>query len=302
MFSTVVIGIDGRQQDDEAFALATQLADPGARFIAANVAGRGPGLVRPGTPVTAGDLLTARRALVDRFVERHDACTGVVAVSVSVGRGLEHVAQREGADLVVVASSRRGLPGRAFAGEAVWDVLAHTHCPVAVAAVGQHHGHQLKHLVVGLDGSEASRAGVRHAVHLARREHAELTAVAVIDPVAPVTAVPGVFVDGKLHGARELAHASLDAVAREYGIHGVVAVGDAAAELADASADSDLLVVGCSEQGFLRRLLAGSTTRTLARNHSSPVLFAHASDRTSPAAEARARALAEDGHQVSPTS
>ena len=55
-------------------------------------------------------------------------------------------------------------------------------------------------------------------------------------------------------------------------VSGRVLEGDAAAELAAASADVDLLVVGSRGFGPVRRVLLGSVSRELVRSASCPVV------------------------------
>lgn len=273
MFETIVVGIDGRPHDQEAAALAQQLADPGARLVAVSIAGLGDGPLQAGTPEVAAAELIEAQAIVDRFVACTPGFEGFATAAPSPGEGLEHVAAGKDADLIVVASSRRSLPGRVFVGPAIWDVLRHARCPVAVAAVGHRAGHTLHQIVVGYDGSSASEAAVREAKRLAGRDGAFLSAVEVFDPVVAVTPAAGIFTGDMVPQQYELARANLDRLRDDFDLHGILAVGHTAHELAEAADDADLLVVGLGDTGLIQRLVAGSTTRALLRERSVPIMF-----------------------------
>ena len=107
MFSTIVVGIDGRSHDHEALALARVLADEGASVIAASVA------VVNGSGNHAGALLDETNETVDRVIEPYPDLEGVATTSTSVGRGLsdvgafETIIARHGAELIVHGHNHR---------------------------------------------------------------------------------------------------------------------------------------------------------------------------------------------------
>jgi nucleotide-binding universal stress UspA family protein len=273
MFQTIIVAIDGRAQDDDALALARRLADPGARFIAANVSEPGDGVFQAGTIELAAELLANGQAVVAEFVQRHPWCEGIATSAPTVGTGLQRIADGEQADLVVAASSRRARPGRVFAGATVWSVLRHSSCPVAVATAHRGGAHDFKQIVVGFDGSDEAKLAIELGGQIATRERATLSAVEVVDPVIPVTAVAGASVPADLAGDRARARADLARVADEYGVAGYVSFGQAAHELAERSDEADLLVVGFKDHDLLERLLTGSTSRALLRHQAVPLLF-----------------------------
>ncbi len=273
MFQTIVIGIDGRPADDEAYGLAQTLAEPGATFIVSNICGLGDGFLEAGTSDVAAAMLADSQTIVDRFVALHPGCEGIATSSRSFGEGLAHVAKGAGADLIVVASSRRGFPGRVLAGEAIWGALRHAPCPVAVSAVGHGSGKPLHSIVVGYDGSAASEVAVQHALRLSKRDDASVSAVEIVEPVVPVSAVPGVYTADGMEAEQEQARRNLTHLLEEHGLHGVVGIGRPAHELNEASVDADLLVVGFHDHGPLERFLIGSASRALLRHQAVPILF-----------------------------
>lgn len=273
MFQTIIIGIDGRPQDAEALALAQQLAEPGAEIIAAKIAVIDTGLLRTSPVRFEAEALEAAEDVVDAFTEPRVRTEGVVTCAASVGQGLCEVAVGASADLIVIASSRRGLAGRVFAGDAVRDVLRHAPCPVAIATVGQTAAGALKHITVGYDGSEASETALAEAVRIGERDHAAVDVVEVVEPALAVAAMGGAYSGNALDDQYERAHQHLEGIVERHGVHGVIATGRAAHELAKASRSSDLLVIGLRNYDLLDRMLIGSTGHALLREQSAPMLI-----------------------------
>ena len=274
MLQTIIIGIDGRPQDAEALALARRLADPGAELIVASVAVRDLAVRR----VTGGShpWRTAER-VVDRQVDDASETERAVVDADSVGQGLAQLARGARADLIVLASSRRGLVGRAFAGDSVNDVLRHAPCPVAVAPVGfEADDGKMAQIVIGYDGSPEADAAAELAAQLGARDEARVGAVQVVEDYAAATALGGISAapDGRLiDAAYEAARTSLEGLADRHALDGAITTGRAAHELAEASRDADLLCIGLHEHGVLDRLLAGSTAHALLREQSAPLVI-----------------------------
>ncbi|MBJ7470316.1 MAG: universal stress protein [Solirubrobacteraceae bacterium] len=272
MLQTIIIGIDGRPQDAEALALAHRLADPGAEIIATSVAVIEALMVRAATRTGVGDVEADAELVVEEFTEPRVRTEGIVTRARSVGRGLARVARGASADLIVVASSRRGALGRTFAGDSVRDVLRHAPCPVAVAPVGYAAEGPISTIVVGYDGSKESDLALHGAVAIAQRDSGRVNVVEVVEPFVAITALGG-------EGGREIdaeydrARTNLDKIATQYDLHGVIASGHAATELARSSRDADLLCIGLHEHGVLDRLMLGSTAHALLREQSAPLLI-----------------------------
>lgn len=278
MLQTIIIGIDGRPQDAEVLALARRLADPGAEIIATSVAVIEGLVMRAATLERTSDVEDEAERIVEAFTEPRVRTEGVVTRAASVGQGLARVARGARADLIVVASSRRGLFGRAFAGDSVRDVLRHAPCAVAVAPVGYAAGGPIETVVVGYDGSPESDRALHGAVEIARRDGGRVNVVEVVEPFAAATALGGMGGVGDA-GAQELeiaydrARTNLDRITAQYDLHGVITTGRAAHELVKASAGADLLCVGLHEHGLLDRLMIGSTAHALLREQSAPLLI-----------------------------
>lgn len=272
MLQTIVIGIAGRPEDAEALALARRLASPQAELIAAHVSV----LDAIGMRLAAVDVATGAdpegETIVDAFIEARPELEGSVVRASSVGTGLARLARGARADLIVLASSRRGLLGRTFAGDAVRDVLRHAPCPVAIAPVGYAAQGPLGELVVGYDGSPEADTAVATAVNLAGRDGGRVGVVEVVETYAAASGVASF--DGQLIAeGYDRAKRDLDRLATEYGLHGAITTGRAAHELARASSTADLLCIGLHEHGILDRLMVGSTAHALLREQSAPLLI-----------------------------
>lgn len=274
MLQTIIIGIDGRPQDAEAMALARRLGDDEAELIVTSVATDGSS-DRRGSGFSGGER-TAER-VVDRAVDDDPRTERAVVNADSVGQGLAQLARGARADLIVLASSRRGLLGRTFAGDTISDVLRHAPCPVAVAPVGYDApGGKVARIVVGYDGSPEADAAAALAADLAARDHARVGAVQVVEDYAAATALGGISagVDGRLiDAAYDAARANLDGLTDRYAFDGVITTGRATHELVEASRDADVLCIGLHEHGVLDRLLAGSTAHALLREQSAPLII-----------------------------
>ena len=113
MFSNVIVGIDGGPGGRDALALARHLADGHAEITLAHVYVESPIATR----AESSELEAAERERSAELLEEARAAAGIYATlnparSRSVGRGLHELAERVGADLIVVGSSSRGLISR----------------------------------------------------------------------------------------------------------------------------------------------------------------------------------------------
>jgi nucleotide-binding universal stress UspA family protein len=140
----------------------------------------------------------------------------------------------------------------------------------------------MEKIVVGIDGSDASRDALRWAVEDARARGAEVVALHAYEaPVPVLDAAPATPVDlpGLVAEAQDDAQQFVTKVVDEV-VGNVVSVDvapiavedDPARALLDASRDADLLVVGSHGHG-LSGLLLGSVSLECARHAACPVLI-----------------------------
>ena len=267
MFTRIVVGVDGREGGRDALALASRLkAADGGELIALHACAS--------APLLREDVL----ALVDAELARAGA-TGraVVVTNRSPAHALRTIAEREAAQLIVVGSSRRGGADRVLAGD---DAAATLHCAPCAVAVAPHglagSPRALRRIGVGFDDSQESRLALEVARRLAHSAGAAVRAITVVTPTVPLwpaiawnTAWAGDDPSTLQPDDRVLAAISAeigDDVAPE------TMVGTPWKQLAERSADLDLLVVGARSYGPLRRLLLGSTSTRLTRHAACPLL------------------------------
>jgi nucleotide-binding universal stress UspA family protein len=134
-------------------------------------------------------------------------------------------------------------------------------------------------IVVGVDGSEASRAALAWAIDEARRRGDSMVEVVHSwDPPvlvgSPVGDVPPVSLEGPYD---EAAHALVDRAVAAVDTAGVevdkvVLEGPAGSNLCERSVDATLLVVGSSRHGAVMDMLTGSVSRYCSHHAKCPVI------------------------------
>jgi nucleotide-binding universal stress UspA family protein len=141
-------------------------------------------------------------------------------------------------------------------------------------------------IVVGVDGSEASREAIRWAAEEARLRSTSLVAVYAWSFIPPqpigdpgMLAVPVGDLPGQLDAEKDAARAALDAAVDEVlgGEQGVeverkLAEGDAGDVLVAESADAELLVVGSHGRSGFKAAILGSVSRHVVAHASCPVV------------------------------
>jgi nucleotide-binding universal stress UspA family protein len=140
-------------------------------------------------------------------------------------------------------------------------------------------------IVVGLDGSEASRAALTWALDEAKVRGSILRAVhawmipAMGSGEAPWALIPpGSYVDVSGEEIEKAAHDALERELAEAGPDAGVTVerhveeGPAAEVIVDASKDADLIVVGTRGRGAIATLVLGSTSQAVIHNAGRPVV------------------------------
>ena len=278
----LVVGIDGSERSLDALALTARLAAPGQHVLLIHVHrnGRFSNLLsgdqdRQLDREVAESTLTAMQEILDPATQRELRLVS----DPSPARGLQAIAEESGASLIVVGSSHRSGIGRVFAGSVAESLLAGAPFPVAVAPHGYAGAdNRLATVGCGFDGSHGSEEALSWAAALARRRRARLRALAVHSRVAfGAVSTTGAFgyesANDELRDDLERRMgAALAALADGSEVSGGVLEGDAATELAAASADLDLLVLGSRGYGSLRSALLGSVSRALVRSAACPVV------------------------------
>lgn len=267
MFTRIIVGVDCREGGRDALALAALLqAAGGGELVALHACAP--------APLLHADALTRVEA---ELAHVDVAARPLVVTDRSAAHALRTTAERDGAELIVIGSSRVAGVSRVLVADDAAATLHGAPCPVAVAPRDFASAPStLRRIGVGLDGSSESRVALELACRLAHLANAFVRAITVV--AAPVPAWPAVAWNAAWAGSagavpqrgeRMLASAVAEL---ERDVTPEVAVGTAWEELAARSADLDLLVVGARGCGPLRRLVLGSTSTRLARHAACPLL------------------------------
>jgi nucleotide-binding universal stress UspA family protein len=144
-----------------------------------------------------------------------------------------------------------------------------------------------KHILVPVDGSDASNRGVQEAIKLAKSAGAKLRLVHVIDELVGLAgAAPGIYPVEVIKSLRASGRTILDrtiALVREHAIEPeevlLESLGTPAANMIVAQArewPADLIVIGTHGRRGLRRLVLGSDAEMILRASPVPILAVRA--------------------------
>ncbi len=255
MFENALVGIDGTRHGRDAVALAQDVRDPDGRLALAFV--------------RAGRLEEDLRESQDLLEKERDAAEVkaqlLSVLATSPGRGLHEQAEAQGADLLVVGSSGRGILGRAMLGDDTRAALNGTPCAVAVAATGYaERENRLRKVGVAYNGSPESMAALVLAKALAAARGATVHALEVVS--LPPVAYGGMLAPGIGDYIDELVGEAAERMKQLPGVDGRAVYGLAGEELAAFGDELDILIVGSRGYGPLRRFVAGSTSDYLERH------------------------------------
>ncbi|HTU15252.1 MAG TPA: universal stress protein [Solirubrobacterales bacterium] len=277
MIDTVIVGIEDTDEARDALRFARLFgAVEGARLHVVSV--------HRATVFYEGaaEIEAARAAYFDEMLQMAQAELGDQfefhrLVEISPPAGLTEVAERIGADVVVIGSSHRGPIGRVLMGGAGSRLAAGSPCAVIVTPRGwsREGTTTLRRIGVAFNTSAEAAAALDFGLELQRGLGAELTLIGV---------VPEVIAAGRIghtnRGFEEILREDMEELIGEtlarIGSDGVghqVREGHAADELAAASIDLDLLVLGSRGYGPLRRVLLGGTSVKVMRSSACPVVI-----------------------------
>jgi nucleotide-binding universal stress UspA family protein len=276
----IVVGVDGSPASAAGLRYALRQAARRGADLEVVTAYTDPAIWAGGAPIVIPDLDDLRadsesraRALVEEAMQQVVGASGLDTVGmtvVPVAGAAAHalIEASPGAALLVVGSRGRGALRSAVLGSVALHCVARAHCPVAVVNQGTEEvpGGPV---VVGIDGSDASRIALRAGIEEATRLGTEVRAVAAFSLARYWTdayemALPEI--DEIAAGVRHQAEAVVREVLAESTASGpgaprvdtVVLQGHATDVLTEIAKGAALLVVGSHGHGTFRGLLLGS--------------------------------------------
>ena len=138
----------------------------------------------------------------------------------------------------------------------------------------------MERIVVGIDGSEGSRAALRWAIAEAAIRGAKVEAVSAFHvpyaagtPMVPLMLDPEQFAEpARALVAKELAEVADQAATLTEPISPLVIEGPASVVLIEAGRDASMIVVGARGHGGLSGMLLGSVSRQVTEHATVPVV------------------------------
>lgn len=282
----VVVGVDPSGSSDEAIAWAAdEAARRGAELILAHAVPP-PSTSFDDQNLTPERMWRAGEALLDaKRDEVHEAHPGLtVHTELTTDACNESLLDRaERAALVVVGSRPRSQAGRLVLGSTSHFMV--TRCPTPVAVVRHRAPDPQAPVVVGIDGTDASREALRYAFARAAELAVPLRVLHAWQPDFPVGYGRYIVDGGDLVELRRAAEATVAAEVAavspehpEVEVHADAVQGPPAVVLADAAADAQLLVVGSHGRGAWRRFVLGSVSTNVLHVVSSPLVIVRGRD------------------------
>jgi nucleotide-binding universal stress UspA family protein len=283
----IVVGVDGSATSQEALRWATGLGEAlGAEVVAIHALGL---LDRWHDPdASARSWRRTLCALVEQtWCAPLARSRGTHRVEVRDGDPVDVLlaaVEDEHADLLVVGSRGVGDGPELALGSTSLHVLQAARVPVLVvpnrrpAATAD--GLRLRHLLVGVDHSQASRTALELAADVAVALGGSLSVLEVVEYVPPFPLDEPTEAGGGQQGrvaetAMALVEAEVRGVrARDVGVQVIVRSGDPAATLLEVAddVDADLVVLGTHGHPRPDALLLGSVARTVADRARRPTL------------------------------
>ena len=297
----IVVGVDGSPGSRAALVHAlvaaarrgTDVEVVASCAVEMAYAGGAP-LVVPELAAIADDLRARVRAMVTDAQEELAVSFGLgvrtVDVSLLVVRDPAAHAlldRADGAALLVVGSRGRGAVRSALLGSVALHCATHARCPVVVVHSVAPEARAFSRILVGVDGSEGSRAALAAAVEEAARTGAEVEAVATYVAADYWTDMATVVSPSTMEIRRNLQQHTQQLVdellalppgrtgAPVPTVRTAVVEGPAREVLIERARSADLLVVGSRGRGAFRGLLLGSVALHCAVRAPCPVMVVH---------------------------
>lgn len=195
MYKRIVVGVDGSEQSNHAFAKALVIAEASeATLIIGHVMD-----IRnfPNEHLLySGQLWEEWKGVADELLQAHkkqaEAKGVVVETAFSSGNPRIQVAKEltkdYEADLLITSATGRNRIDRLFTGSVAEAAMRHSPCDYLIVKGYENASNRYTNIVVGIDGSNQSENAVREAAILAKEHGSDLTIVYVL----PVSSYQGV--------------------------------------------------------------------------------------------------------------
>ncbi|MDO9486063.1 MAG: universal stress protein [Actinomycetota bacterium] len=278
----VVVGFDGSESSlltAKWAAAEAELRGLGLTLVNALIPPTSGGTFGPGMAVgldTLEDIRKAAQASLDEVARTlsGDDIQSIVQIGSPTGVLLE---ASETAALIIVGSRGHGGFKELLLGSVSAQLVAHANCPVIVV---RHESDSAQdHIVVGIDGSESSKAAVAFAFATASLHKWKLVAVHAWDVpsfdlvILPGTPVPMDFEnisDSEVRLAAEVL-AGFKAEYPDVEVEQVVTRGNAVKALLGASSSAAMIVVGTRGHGQVMSSVLGSVSHGVLHKSKVPV-------------------------------
>lgn len=277
----ILVGVGGSPAGDAALLWALKEAAQDGSAVTAVMAWQAIPLMWEGPSLAAADPHPeqAAKERLDEAVKRVRESAGVDGVDVHMrvvngppALALERVAHD--ADLLVVGRRHDSSAVRIALGSVSSAALHHVPCPVVVVPGNWSAPERTGRVIVGVDGTAASRAALTWAAQRVVRGGGSLLPVLAVKPFDADVAQQG----GGLRQLESAERARLEHLARQAAgdaavdVQPQVLIGSAGHALPNLAQPADLLVVGSRGRGAIAGWLLGSTSAHLVHSAHVPVV------------------------------
>ena len=184
-------------------------------------------------------------------------------------------------DLVVMGTHGHRYLKRVFLGSTAERVVQHAGCPVlTVRATASVDEYEPRRILVPVDFSDQTEPLLRHAMHVAAEEGAEIDVMHVIPPqylpaiYYGADPLPVPYDEIKKRTMEHLEEVISDVIGDAVKTNPIVIVGDPVSEITDTAgqSDYDLMIVSTHGYSGIKHALLGSIAERVVRNAPCPVL------------------------------
>jgi nucleotide-binding universal stress UspA family protein len=290
MFGRILVPLDGTPESNAAVPVARTLARAtGGSIILLRVL---PDSDLPGDRIEWSATAQTLEQLADALATDGLHAQTVIHCGEPYAEILQEI-RLQSADLVIMRTHGRVGLDRAIMGSVASRVLSHSDVPAVLVRPNQRAMHDLRTLLVPVDGSPGAALALSSAVTLAKRTCA---AIHLLDIAVPISLEAWAGYGGMMYYDPSWDQESLNGaqtyvagMVRRLGELGLTVSGDVrmssrvAATIGDAADEhaADLIVMSSHRRAGLPRALLGSVADAVARTSRCPVLLTHRPDGSS---------------------